>query len=173
MARLSLPGAGVRHRPPGAVLPRGEQRRLRAGLVPQRARHDAGRVRGPVARRPRSPCRRGTLRDVTREPMPSPRLCLWLLGVSLVGLGVLGALFVPWSWVPGGHLVQVRGSDVFTAAQLSRGEAYSSAQRHLGWASLAVSLVLGLALGLTPLGARVTRLLPGPWWLRAVLATLA
>ncbi len=41
---------------------------------------------------------------------------------------------------PGGEVASVRASEVFSAEQLRRGEAYSSAQRHLGWASLAVSL---------------------------------
>ena len=67
----------------------------------------------------------------------------------------------------------MRASDVFSSAQLRRGEAFSSAQRHLGWASLAVSFGLLLLLGLTRLGARLTRRLPGPWWVRALLATLA
>jgi STE24 endopeptidase len=102
--------------------------------------------------------------------MPSTRLCLWLIGFAAVVLVVLGAVLVPWSWVPGGHVVPVRGSEVFTPAQLSRGEAYASAQRHLGWGSLAVSLAVGLLLGFTSLGARLTRLLPGPWWVRALLA---
>ena len=62
--------------------------------------------------------------------MPSVRLCLWLVGVSLVVMAVLAAVFVPWSWVPGGSLVPVRGSEVFSAEQLRRGEDYSSAQRH-------------------------------------------
>jgi STE24 endopeptidase len=134
-----------------------------------------------VARRPGPPCRGGTLRGVTPEPLtsaeagpePSVRLSLGLVGLGSLVLVVLGVLFVPWSWVPGGHLVSVRGSEVFSAAQLSRGEAYSSAQRHLSWASLAVSLALTLALGLTPWAARATRRLRGPWWVRAVLATLA
>ena len=104
-------------------------------------------------------------------PSPSRRLCLVLVGVSLVVLVVLGALLVPWSWVPGGHLVPVRGSEVFTAAQLRRGEEYSSLQRHLGWASLGASLVVSLVLGLTRLGARLVGLLPGPWWLRALVGT--
>ncbi len=96
-----------------------------------------------------------------------------MVGVSLVVLVVLGALLVPWSWVPGGQLVTVRATEVFSADQLRRGEAFSSMQRHLGWASLAVSLALLLLLGLTRLGARLTRRLPGPWWVRALLATLA
>jgi STE24 endopeptidase len=105
--------------------------------------------------------------------MPSTRLCGWLIAISVSVLAVLGAVFVPWSWVPGGHLVPVRGSEVFSPAQLIRAEAYSSAQRHLGWASLAVSLALLLLLGLSRLGARLTRRIPGPWWVRALLVTLA
>lgn len=110
---------------------------------------------------------------MTPDPAPSTRLCLGLVGVSVVLLAVLGAVLVPWSWVPSGHVVAVRGSEVFSPTELSRGAAYSSAQRHLGWASLTVSLLLALFLGLTPVGARVTRHLPGPWWLRALLATFA
>jgi STE24 endopeptidase len=105
--------------------------------------------------------------------VPSTRLCWALVGGSLVVLLVLGAVLVPWSWVPGGHVEAVRGSEVFTSAELRRAEAYSSAQRHLSWASLAVSLVLALVLGLTSWGARMTSWLRGPWWVRALLATLA
>ncbi len=104
--------------------------------------------------------------------MPSARLCLGLVGVGVVVLA-LGAVFVPWSWVPGGHVVPVRGSEVFSTELLRRGEAYSSAQRHLGWANLGISLVLALALGLTRLGAALIGRLRGPWWLRALVATLA
>jgi hypothetical protein len=32
---------------------------------------------------------------------PSARLCLAIIGISALALVVLGALFVPWSWVPG------------------------------------------------------------------------
>ena len=63
---------------------------------------------------------------------------------------------------------------MFSAEQLRRGEAYSSAQRHLGWASLAVSLAVAARPRPDPARARgLTRRLPGPWWVRALLATLA
>ncbi|MET0837965.1 MAG: M48 family metallopeptidase [Marmoricola sp.] len=104
---------------------------------------------------------------------PSKSLCLWMIGVSAVAFAVLCLVFVPWSWVPGGHIVDVQGSDVFSARQLQRGESYASMQRHLGWASLAVSLAVALVLGLTRWGARLVRKLPGPWWVRALLGTLA
>lgn len=106
------------------------------------------------------------------DPLPSRTLCLGLMGVALAALVVLGALLVPWSWVPGGHLVKVPADEVFTPAQLARGDTYSSLQRHLGWASLAVSLVVALGLGLTSLGSGLVRRLPGPWWVRALLGTL-
>ena len=96
-----------------------------------------------------------------------------MIGVSAVVFAVLCVVFVPWSWVPGGHIVDVRGSEVFSAKQLQRGESYASMQRHLGWASLAVSLAVALVLGLTRLGARLVRSLPGPWWVKALIGTLA
>ena len=85
-----------------------------------------------------------------------------MVGVSLAGVRrACARSSCPWSWVPGGHLVEVRGSEVFSAAQLRRGETYASMQRHLGWASLAVSLAVALALGLTTLGRRLARAPPG------------
>jgi STE24 endopeptidase len=86
-----------------------------------------------------------------------------MLGSSAVVFVVLAAVLVPWSWVPGGHVVHVPSSEVFTAEQLRRGHTYSTMQRHLGWASLAVSLVVTLVLGLTRVGSRLVRLLPGCW----------
>lgn len=109
---------------------------------------------------------------MTQQPGPSQKLCLWLIGVSCAMLVVLGAVFVPWSWVPGGHLVPVRASEVFTQTQLDRGANYAASQRHLSWAGLAVSTVLALLLGLTRLGARLSRVARGPWWFRTLLATL-
>lgn len=108
---------------------------------------------------------------MTTSPAPSPRLCWSLVAGSLVVLVVLGVVLVPWAWVPGGDAEPVRGSEVFTPAQLARGEAYASAQRRLAWAGLAVSLALSLVLGLTGRGARLVSRLPGPWWVRTGLGT--
>lgn len=109
---------------------------------------------------------------MTSPPAPSTRLCLGLVAVSLTVFVVLCAVLVPWQWVPGGEVVDVAGSEVFSARELARAESYSTAQRHLGWASLAVSLGVALVLGLTRLGAASVGRLPGPWWLRAAVATL-
>ncbi len=100
------------------------------------------------------------------------RLCLAIVGVSSLALVVLGAVLVPWAWVPGGHPVHVEASSVFSPEQIERAQTYASMQRHLGWASLAVSTLLALALGLTRGGAWLARQLPGPWWVRALLVTL-
>ncbi len=110
---------------------------------------------------------------MTHESRPSLRLCVALIGVSVVVLGVLGVLFVPWSWVPGGGVVPVPAGEVFSSGQLSRADAYSTAQRHLGWAGLAVSVALALVLGLTGLGSSLIKRLRGPWWLRSLAAALA
>ena len=115
--------------------------------------------------------------EPVRAPVPAPgpskALCLWMIGLSALVFALLCAFLVPWSWVPGGHVVDVRGSEVFTDAQLRRAHTYSSMQRHLGWASLAISLAVALVLGLTRLGSRLVRLVPGPWWVKALLGTLA
>jgi STE24 endopeptidase len=90
--------------------------------------------------------------------------------VGALAFGVLAWLLVPWQWVPGGHYTHVTPADVFTPAQIARAERYSSLQRHLGWAGLAVSLVVALAIGLTPLGRALVQRIPGPWWVRVPLA---
>ncbi len=61
---------------------------------------------------------------------------------------------------------------MFTPAQIARANAYTDPARHLAWASLAVSLVVTLVLGFTPLGARLVGRLRGWWWVRVLLAVL-
>lgn len=101
--------------------------------------------------------------------------------VALVAVGcfvVLAVLFVPWDWVPGGTLTPLPATEVFTPAEIVKAERYSSVVRHLGWASLAVSLAVALLLGLTPLGARLVRALARGrrglrWWLAVPAGVLA
>jgi STE24 endopeptidase len=104
---------------------------------------------------------------------PNRKLCLALVVGSGLVFAVVAGLLVPWHWVPGGHYEHVSAHDVFSAAQIKRGTSYSSSQRHLGWASLAVALVVALLLGLTRLGRLLLGRLRGPWWFRVVLGTLA
>jgi STE24 endopeptidase len=93
--------------------------------------------------------------------------------VAAVAFVVVAALFIPWHPVPGGTPSPVPQSDVFTPAQVARANAYSDPARHLGWASLAVSLVVALVLGLTPVGRRLAGRLRGWWWVRVLQAVVA
>ncbi|MFT4011095.1 MAG: M48 family metallopeptidase [Nocardioidaceae bacterium] len=88
------------------------------------------------------------------------RLAWVLLAASVVLWVVLAAVLVPWQWVPGGHPVQVPATEVFTHAEIARAAGFASVVRPLSWASLAVSLVLLLVLGLTGLGARLVSVMP-------------
>jgi STE24 endopeptidase len=92
--------------------------------------------------------------------------------VATVAFVVVAALFIPWHPVPGGMPAPVRETDVFTPTEIARANAYSDPARHLGWASLAVSLVVTLLLGLTPVGRRLVGLLRGWWWVRVLQAVV-
>jgi STE24 endopeptidase len=86
---------------------------------------------------------------------------------SFVLVVALAAVLVPWSWVPGGHLVPVPARALFTPAQIARSERYAGAMRLLSWSSYFLSLGVLMVLGLTPLGARLLRRLTSTyrWWL--------
>ncbi|MFI6987299.1 M48 family metallopeptidase [Nonomuraea wenchangensis] len=60
----------------------------------------------------------------------------------------------------------------FTAAQLARSQAFDAATSLPGYLSLALTVLVAGLLVATPLGARATRRLRGPWWLRTVLAVV-
>lgn len=92
---------------------------------------------------------------------------------ATVAFVIVAALFIPWHPVPGGTPPPVRESDVFTPAQIARANAYRDPVRHLGWASLTVSLVVTLVLGLTPIGRRLAGRLRGWWWVRVLQAVIA
>ena len=94
--------------------------------------------------------------------------------VAALAFVVLAAVLVPWDWIPGGDLVPVSPSDVFTPGEIERAEAYSTARRYLGWASYSVSLLVALALGFTAWGSRLLRKIAGGtrWWLAVPLGVL-
>ena len=93
--------------------------------------------------------------------------------VAGIAFVAVAAIYIPWHPVPGGTPSPVLASEVFTPAQIARANAYSDPARYLGWASLAVSLVVALFLGLTPVGRRLVARLPGWWWVRVLLAVAA
>jgi STE24 endopeptidase len=90
--------------------------------------------------------------------------------VAAVAFVVVAAWRIPWHPVPGGTPAAVPQSEVFTSTEIARADAYTDPARYLGWASLAVSLLVAVVLGLTPLGARLAGRLRGWWWVRVVLA---
>jgi STE24 endopeptidase len=99
----------------------------------------------------------------------------WALATFLVATAAFVAVAawrIPWHPVPGGTPPPAAADTVFTAAQIARANAYTDPARHLAWASLAVSLVVTLVLGFTPLGARLVARLRGWWWVRVLLAVL-
>ena len=105
--------------------------------------------------------------------MSERRWALITFLVATAAFVVVAALFIPWHPVPGGTPSPVAQSDVFTPAQIARANAYSDPARRLGWASLVVSLLVTLVLGLTPIGRRLAGRLRGWWWVRVLQAVLA
>lgn len=85
----------------------------------------------------------------------------------------LAVLFVPWGPVPGGAVTAAPVGDVLTPDQVARAEQYAEGSMRIGLASLAVSLIVSVWLGLTPLGARLMKRLPGPWWVQVLLGATA
>lgn len=109
---------------------------------------------------------------MTGRSRPSRRLGLVVTLSGLAAVGLLMYLLVPWDWVPGGHLPPVHADEVFTRAQIDRAEAFADPQRLLGWSSLAVSVTITCAIGLTSWGRRMVTGLPPQWWLATPLAVL-
>ena len=106
----------------------------------------------------------------------SRRAPLVALVLLLVALGVALAVAVPWDPLPGADLSGDPLTD-FTPAQLAREVAFHDALRPASYSSLALGIVLSLALGLTRTGGRVVRAvarpLGGGWVWQVVLGTLA
>ena len=98
-------------------------------------------------------------------------------GVLSVGLAVALVTLVPWHRPPAPRADQLAALRSLPAEQVAAGRAFRSALRPTGYASLALSLLVALLLGLTPLGARlveaVARPVGGGWVAQAVLGGLA
>lgn len=94
-----------------------------------------------------------------------------LLAFGLVAFALLAAFVVPWQPVPGGWPGPVEAGQVFASDQIARAEAYAHDARLLGWSSLLVSTLVGLGLGLSPLGSRLLGRLRLPWPVAVALLT--
>ncbi|MEU8262891.1 M48 family metallopeptidase [Micromonospora sp. NPDC048999] len=108
----------------------------------------------------------------------SPRgwAVLTLAGLA-VALVVAGALLIPWGRPPAPRADQLAALRALPVDQVARGRAFQAALRPGGYASLAVGLLIALALGLSPLGSRLVELAGRPfgghWAAQAVLGGLA
>jgi STE24 endopeptidase len=92
-----------------------------------------------------------------------------LLGCITAVVGTV-LLTVPFPVLPGAH-PHVDVLRDFTAAQLAREDAFHDSVRPPAYASLLVGLLVAGVLGLTGLGARVVRGVPGHWTVKAALGT--
>lgn len=99
-----------------------------------------------------------------------------VLGAAVI---LAAGLLTPWRAAPGtgtrtaAAVPRPDAATDFTEAEISRGSAFRAALRPWSLARLGLGLVVALALGLTPLGARliaaVARPLGGAWWVEALL----
>ena len=103
-------------------------------------------------------------------------LTFTLLTVALL---VVLAVWTPWTTLPLHGVAAVRSdpSRDFTAGQLARENSYHAAVRPPAYLSFALGIVVALALGLTPAGARIVSALAAPlgggWGWRVLLGTIA
>ncbi len=100
------------------------------------------------------------------------------LAVLLVGLTLAMVLGTPWHPLPvRGDRVPVDPTADFTAAEIVRAKAYRAALRSPAYASLVLTLVVTVVLGLSPWGARlvdaVSAPLGGGWGWRVLLGGIA
>jgi len=110
---------------------------------------------------------------MTDRATPSLRLSLAVTLVAGAAFVAVAALVVPWHWLPGQHVVAVPADQVFSAAQIDRGEHVSGLLRHAAWGNLLVSLLVAGMLGFTRWGSALVSRLRGPWWVKVVLGCLA
>ncbi|WP_157570217.1 M48 family metallopeptidase [Microtetraspora malaysiensis] len=97
--------------------------------------------------------------------------------IALLALGaaLLAVVAVTTPWRPlGPEAPDVRAEPAldFTRAQLDRADAFDAATSLPGYLSLALTLIIGGVLVLTPVGARLIGRLRGPWWIKAIIGLL-
>ncbi len=102
----------------------------------------------------------------------------WLVfGLLVVACGAAAALLVPWHLPAAPRADQLAALHEMPVAAVGRARAFRAALRPGTYTTLALGLLVALALGLTPLGARLVTAVGRPfgdhWLARAVLGGLA
>jgi Zn-dependent protease with chaperone function len=88
----------------------------------------------------------------------------WLALMVLVAtLTVLAFLLVPWHRPPAPRSDQLAALAQLPPDRVAQGRALRAELRWVSYPSMIVGLVFALLLGLTPLGAKLVGLVPGPW----------
>jgi STE24 endopeptidase len=88
--------------------------------------------------------------------------------VLLAGLAVAAALLVPWHRPPAPRSDQLAALAELPADKVARARHYRAELRLIAYPSMILGIVAALILGLTPLGAKLVDVVPGPWWAKAV-----
>jgi STE24 endopeptidase len=99
------------------------------------------------------------------------------LGALALALAVAAAVLIPWQRPPAPRADQLAALAALPREQVARGRAFHAAMRPASYGAMAVGLLAALALGLTPLGARLVELggrpFGGHWIPQALLGGLA
>jgi STE24 endopeptidase len=108
-------------------------------------------------------------------PTSDRRLAWAWFALAAVALVITIAVTTPWDWLPGGSLAPIDKTGGLPEHELDQIDAYRDEIVPIELVSTVVSLVVAIALGLTPWGARLVRRLPGSrWWvLQTSLAVAA
>ncbi|MDI1466143.1 M48 family metallopeptidase [Catellatospora sp. KI3] len=83
-----------------------------------------------------------------------------VLGIALI---VVAAVLVPWHRPPAPRADQLDALTQLPADRVARARALRGETRLISYPSMVLGLLVALLLGLTPLGAKLVDLVPGPW----------
>jgi STE24 endopeptidase len=100
--------------------------------------------------------------------MTSRGWALLTLILLLIAVVVAAALLVPWHRPPAPRADQLAALGELPADRVAKARALRGELRLISYPSMVLGLLVALALGLTPLGARLVALVPGPWLVRVL-----
>lgn len=103
----------------------------------------------------------------------SVRAWAWLSLIVVCGiLAVVALALVPWQRPPAPRSDQLAALADLPAERVAQGRALREELRWAGYPSMLLGLIFALVLGLTPLGAKLVGLVPGPWLAKVLVGGL-